>query len=89
MPGDRSRTAIPCPFKLADNFQNSGIASQIFRRSPAQNEDRIVFGGLHLIDGDVGFETVAGTFDVHVPARLEIVHHQLEAPFARAATTGA
>ena len=56
------------------------VVAQILGRAPAQQEDRVVVLDANLFEGEIGFETIAAAFDVGVPAGLEIVHDQVQAP---------
>src|SRR5690348_16667328 len=63
--------------ELANDLEQPGIVSQVLRRSAAEDEDRGVILDFDVLECDGCLETISAAFDVGVPSRLEIVHHEV------------
>ena len=73
--------------EFADNVQQAPIVAEVLRSTAAQNEDCVVIAHIYLVEREVGLQTVAGTLDVGIPARLKVMHDEME-PTNRRSSNG-
>jgi len=64
--------------EFPNDFEQTPVITEILRGSAAENQDGLVVAHLYLIKADIGVETIAGSFNISVPSRFEIVHDKME-----------
>ena len=64
--------------ELPNKIKQTPIIAEVLRRAAAQNQDGIVALHLHLVEREVGRQTVARTLDVGIPAWLDVVDYEME-----------
>ncbi len=69
--------------EFPDNFEDQRVIAQVFGGTTAEDQNSLELRRLHLIEGNVSVQSIAGALDVGVPSRLEIVHHQMQAASRR------
>src|ERR1051326_2833659 len=74
---------FPATIEFANDLDQLGVVPQILGRSATQDEQRAIVLNRDVVEGEVGFEAIAAPFDIGVPARLEIVHDEVEAAAGR------
>ena len=75
--------------KFADDTNQSPVIAEILGSAAAQNKDGIITPYVHLVEREVGLQTVAGTLDVGVPPWLKVVHDEMESTNRRSCNGGA
>ena len=67
--------------KLAHDIEQVRIVAQVLRGPSAHQYDSDVIFDHDFIKGDIGLHTVALPFDIGIPARLKIMHNQIQSAF--------
>ena len=74
--------------EFAHQGKQAGVVAQVLRSASAQNQDSGKIARRDGRDGDIGFDAVAGTFDVSLPARFGVMQDHVQAPPGRGRNDG-
>ena len=75
--------------EFADDLEEAPVVAEVLWRAAAEDEDGVEVSHVDLVDCEVGGKTVAGAFDVGIPAWLKVVQDKVEASHGWSGDDGA